>query len=273
MEPYATLTFPSLAIESPGLKQLCGELLAISAMVNGQMVGLTIAELKENTSATVVSLMVNPEYQKQGIGTRLLKYLSEFVKEEGCLRMSIQYQTPTDVDDIMSRILKRLGWQMPVPEAIHLKGSSKKLASINWHERYPLPSNYELSPWSNDFTNITKSIQDPLGKRDFINGDPIDPYISISLMYENKIVGWIIAVRIDQHTVQYHSVYVKPGHRLHGQSLHLIAASIQRLNGSKTLNAQAEIALKNIELVNLIRRKVLKNINKSVYCMQSHITL
>ena len=111
-----------------------------------------------------------------------------------------------------------------------------------------------------------------LGNNECIIGHQIDPYISIALMYQNEIVGWIIAIRVDRQTVQYHSAYVNAGHRLHGQSLHLIAASMQRLKDSGTPNAQAEISLKNIEIVKLIRRKLIKHIDESTYSMQSTFT-
>ncbi|MCX5966960.1 MAG: TIGR03032 family protein [Cyanobacteria bacterium] len=113
LAPYAALTYPSLAPGSTALQALRGELLGISAMADGVMVGLVIAERAGATAAAVVSLMVDPSWRSRGIGTRLLHHLMQFLAEEGIEALSIRYQAPCGQPISLDRILSRLGWAAP----------------------------------------------------------------------------------------------------------------------------------------------------------------
>ena len=83
LAPYAALTFPSLAPGSEGLANLAGELLAVSSMADGVMVGMAIAERQGGAGAALVSLMVQPSLRRQGIATRMVRELQHFLAQQG----------------------------------------------------------------------------------------------------------------------------------------------------------------------------------------------
>ena len=56
---YAALTFPSLVAGSSAVGKLQGELLGISTMANGEMVGLALAERQGATAAQVSLLKID----------------------------------------------------------------------------------------------------------------------------------------------------------------------------------------------------------------------
>jgi ribosomal protein S18 acetylase RimI-like enzyme len=125
------------------------------------MVGLVIAERCERCNAVLVSLMVSPEWRQQGIGTRLVAYLSQFLQKEGIQQLAVRYQAPLNGISAMSRLLKRLHWRAPKQDFLLLKGQSDQLAAINWPERFPLPDGYMILPWASNHTEASKHIDVP----------------------------------------------------------------------------------------------------------------
>jgi ribosomal protein S18 acetylase RimI-like enzyme len=91
LAPYAAVTFPSLKPGSNALARLQSELLAVSAMANGKMVGLAIAE-RQIDSGALRSLCVDPAWRRQGIGTGLLARPMRFIDQDGIGGLTLQYQ-------------------------------------------------------------------------------------------------------------------------------------------------------------------------------------
>ncbi len=74
LAPYDAMTFPSL--QARWQQQLpSGELVAVSAAVAGEMVGLAVAQVSADAKLELLSLYVLPNYRRQGIGKRLVEYL------------------------------------------------------------------------------------------------------------------------------------------------------------------------------------------------------
>jgi uncharacterized protein (TIGR03032 family) len=74
LAPYDALTFPSLQERWRG-QPPSGELVAVAAVVAGEMVGLAVAEILAEATAELLSVYVLPEYCQQGIEAMLVEYL------------------------------------------------------------------------------------------------------------------------------------------------------------------------------------------------------
>jgi protein O-GlcNAc transferase len=74
LAPYDALTFPSLQERWRG-QPPSGELVAVTAVVAGEMVGLAVAEILAEAKADLLSVYVLPEYCQQGIEAMLVEYL------------------------------------------------------------------------------------------------------------------------------------------------------------------------------------------------------
>jgi uncharacterized protein (TIGR03032 family) len=72
--PYDALTFPSLQQRWQSQPPR-GELIAVSASVAGEMIGLAVAEALPNATAELISLFVLPLYRQQGVGATLVEHL------------------------------------------------------------------------------------------------------------------------------------------------------------------------------------------------------
>ncbi len=111
--PYDALTYPSLRQRWATQPQR-GELVGISASVAGTIVGLAIAEQVTPTTATLISLLVLPEYRRQGIGTRLLRHLERQLVQSGCQQLQVEYPLTPIILVALEPLLRKLHWPVPV---------------------------------------------------------------------------------------------------------------------------------------------------------------
>ena len=117
LAPYAAMTSPSLAPGSQALGAITGELLAVSAMLAGTMVGMAIAERHGADQAMLVSLMVQPDLRHRGIATRMTAELQRFLAEQGVRAVSAQYPSGTTTANTFEPLLTRLGWTLQTSAA------------------------------------------------------------------------------------------------------------------------------------------------------------
>lgn len=72
--------------------------------VNGSVVGFSVASLKD---ASIWALFVKPEYEREGIGTKLLKLATEWLFKAGAPTISLSTEVKTRADNFY----ERLGWK------------------------------------------------------------------------------------------------------------------------------------------------------------------
>jgi|GEM_PF-199760 uncharacterized protein (TIGR03032 family) len=109
---YDALTYPSLQ-QRWQTQPPQGELLGISASVEGSIVGFAIAERTDKDTAELISLLVLPDFRKQGIGTKLLVYLEAELKQQGCQQLTLTYQSNALTGAALEPILQKLRWEAP----------------------------------------------------------------------------------------------------------------------------------------------------------------
>ncbi|WP_083862885.1 TIGR03032 family protein [Calothrix sp. PCC 7507] len=123
---YEAFTFPSLRQRWQTQPQR-GELLGTSATVAGEMVAFAVAEMLPEQTAELISLFVTPEYQQQGIATKLLQYLETALVAEGCSQIRVVYQPKESSAMALTPLLQRLGWQKLIAGTDGLERSLKLL--------------------------------------------------------------------------------------------------------------------------------------------------
>lgn len=257
LAPYAALTFPSLAAGSR-LAALKGELLGVSAMASGTMVGLAIAERRDDgTSANLTSLMVEPGHRRQGIATRLVGNLQRFLAEQGVDDLAVRYTAGQEISATFEPLLRRLGWTAPQTEFVLLQSSAERLAGMGWQTRYPLKPPYELFPWIEATTADMASARASDAAEVLLpppTAAGLEATVSLGLRHNGTLVGWLIAHRVDAATVRYSSLFVAPAHRRRGQGLALIAEGCQRQQQAGIPRAKAAIQVGNDEFLRLFLR-------------------
>ena len=263
LAPYAALTFPSLAPGSSALLRIQGELLGLSAMAAGVMVGFAIAERRADGGAQLLSLKVDPAWRRRGIGTGLLQRLMVFLARENISPFTLRYRASTEISSCFEPILARLGWSTPSTDFLLLKGFSEQLAAIDWVDRFPITAPYSVQPWSQlsepqraqaSAFDTQAELQPP------INPQGLEPAISLALLHQNNLVGLLLAHRTGASSVRYSNLFVDPAHRGRGHALALLAEAFRRQHAAAIPTARAAIDHRNTAMLRLLKRHLGKHL-------------
>ena len=260
LAPDAGLTFPPLTPNSPRLAALAGELFGLSAMADGTMVGLAIAERTANGQATLVSLMVAPAFRCQGIATRLLFNLQRFLAQQGVPEVTLRYHANAKLDRHFEPLLQRLGWVPPRAEFVLIQSSAERLASTGWNTRFPIALPYTLFPWL-EATSADLARASTLGApADLLppaSTQGLEAAVSLGLRHHGDLVGWLIAHRVNASTVRYSSYFVAPAHRSRARGLALLAEGFSRQHAAGIPRAKAAVRVGNAQAWRTFERRVL----------------
>ena len=257
LAPYASLTFPSLKPGSNALARLQGELLAVSAMANGDMVALAIAERLPNGGAALRSLCVDPAWRRQGIGTGLLARLMRFIANDGLGPLSLHYQATQLSQLALEPILRKLGWSTPQTDFVLLEGQAEQLAAVPWANTHPINEPYQVRPWrelSDQQRQQIESLGAPPALLPPSNPGQIEPTVSLALLHQGDLVGWVIAERFSNTSLRYSSLFIAQTHRRGARGPALLAAAFQRQHQAAIPLARAAIAADNHAMIRLLKR-------------------
>ena len=254
LAPYAALTYPSLAPGSAALQAVQGELWGISAAAGGALVALVIAERRGAPAAAVLSLMVHPAWRRRGIATRLLQHLMAFLAEEGLTEISIRYQAPYEQLSPLDRLLIRLGWAAPQQHFLLLAGPPEPLAALTWPERFHLPAGTRLVAWQPSYRPAAERLGAPAELQAALRSSLIEPAVSLALLAQQELVGWLLVDRTSINAVRYSSLFVAPGHRARGQALRLIVEGCRRQVSAGIPLARAAVAPQSEAMLRLVHR-------------------
>ncbi|MBG9386531.1 TIGR03032 family protein [Caenimonas aquaedulcis] len=257
LAPYAGLTFPSLAPGSRGLAALKGELMGISAMADGTMVGLALAERLGDRGARLCSLMVEPGFRRQGVATRLLLNLQRLLAENGAQEAVVHYAGNAGLAASFEPLLARLGWSAPQTGFVLVQGSAARLARTGWETRYALQPPYECFPWVEATAGDLAAAKGLAAPRDLLppaTFEGVEPSASLGLRHEGALAGWLIAHRVDAGTVRYSSLYVAPSHRGRGRGLALLAEAFIRQERAGIPLAKAAVQVGNDEFMRVLHK-------------------
>jgi uncharacterized protein (TIGR03032 family) len=255
--PYVELTFPSLAPGSSALARIQGELLGLSAMASGVMVGFAIAECHADGGAKLLSLKVDPAWRRRGIGTGLLQRLMVFLAKEGIAQLTLRYRASPEISACFEPILARLGWSPPQTDFVLLNGRSDQLASVDWADRFPITAPYSLLGWSQLSEKQraqAAALDTPPELRPLVDPQGLEPAISLALLHHNSPVGFLLAVRTGTGSVCYSSFFVAPGHRSRARALALLAEGFRRQHAAGVRTARAAIGYQNGAMLRLLKR-------------------
>jgi len=257
LAPYAALTFPSLAPSSSALARIEGELLGLSAMAAGVMVGFAIAERRADGGAQLLSLKVDPAWRRRGIGTGLLQRLMVFLAKEAITPLSLRYKASPEISACFEPILSRLGWSPPRTDFVLIEGRSDQLAAIDWSDRFPITDPYSLLPWSQlsePQRTQAAALDAPSELQPPADSQGLEPSLCLALLHHNTPVGWLLAERTGVASVRYSSLFVAPAHRGRARALALLSEGFRRQHAAAIPTARAAIDRSNTAILRLLKR-------------------
>ncbi|MDD1449161.1 TIGR03032 family protein [Dolichospermum sp. ST_sed8] len=112
LAPYDPYTFPSLQQRWQTQPQR-GELVGVSASLEGEMVGFAIGELLPNFQGELLSLFVAPIHRQQGICTQMMVFLERELLQQNAREIGVIYAPTTLTAQALEPMLQKLGWQLP----------------------------------------------------------------------------------------------------------------------------------------------------------------
>ncbi|MBD1193313.1 GNAT family N-acetyltransferase [Vulcanococcus sp. Clear-D1] len=273
LAPYAELTFPSLAPGGNAQRKLNGPLVAVCALAGEQMVGLAIAECKQTGSAQVVSLKVQPDWRGRGVGSLLMKSLMRCLHLEGMRDIHIRYQSTTESEGAIESLLLRLGWSKPHDTFLLLEGLAERLATIPWADNYPITQPYRLATWQPQYTGDASKLNAPSTLLASTTSPNLDPNISLALLHNEQLVGWVLVDRTTPTQVRYSSLFVAPEHRGRARGLALLASAFRRQGELGPPVARAGVAPESGSMIRLAQRHLRPYLQSISRARQSEILL
>ncbi|MCF2145974.1 TIGR03032 family protein [Desmonostoc muscorum LEGE 12446] len=214
---YNHLTYPSLQ-KRWQTQPPQGELIGLSASLDGAIVGFAISERLNPQQAEIISLFVLPEYRCQGIGRRLVAYLERELAQQGCVEIILSYSTNTLTNVALEPLLQKLHWQPPQINLVLGKTATEKIAPAPWLNKYPLPPAFEVFPWLDAGLSLPPNVE----------AHRLEPLNSLGLRYRGEVIGWVLTHRVAPDTIRYTTVSIAQAFEKRGRGVSLLAEAIRR---------------------------------------------
>jgi GNAT superfamily N-acetyltransferase len=273
---YKHLTYPWLQERLNKLLPSNLTNIAIGVLIQGQPVGLVLAEYSINQNqANILSLIVAKEHRQRGLGTALLIQIEEILKGYGCQQLNLLY-TLNLATPILERMLKQQNW---TPGSFYSLQCLTKRATINqapFLHGYTLPPKFTIFPW----VELTAQERAKIEQRDEglnyadelspFKEDQVEALSSVGLRYREEVVGWSIVQRVMPNCVTYKALYVKPEFRSLAIGVYLLAASINlQLTDDKVTEAMFIVLTENLAMMRFVNRRLAPYLTAINSCWKS----
>ncbi|HUR53373.1 MAG TPA: GNAT family N-acetyltransferase [Gemmataceae bacterium] len=217
--PFAAMTYPYYA---PDLLAASadGPVVAVGATDDDRRpCGLALAKVT-GTDAALLSVLVQPDRRRAGLGTELVRAVEERVRERGAAELSGIYPLGKDATPAVERVLTKCGWGEAVPRmGLFTFGPviPPGFLELSWVVESPLPEGFAVAPWGELTDAQRKGISEfvkadglPAFADPFACPDEIDPRYSLVLTLAGRIVGWLIVHRVSPTAVRVAVLYADP---------------------------------------------------------------
>jgi GNAT superfamily N-acetyltransferase len=235
-----------------------------------QMLGLILADHKNNEYSELFSFYVVPGQRNKGIGTQLLSLLETALREQGIKWIQSRYRSDWPGKPVIEKMLISANWEKPFLMRWIIEFDMSKFDQARWPDS-KLPSDYSLFPWNELTASDRDEIDILLRKKEFPR--EFDPYQhaqkiflpgSSGLRYRGKIIGWNIVYSLKADTLEYNNLFIREDFRKLGHALSLLHQSFgiqDRLKIPKAtwvINADNKTVMKFTEHIGgwILSRKV-----------------
>ena len=188
---------------------------------NKEIVGVSLADSDTaKPFSEIISLYVRPDYQNQGIGSKLLEMMGKacLAKEHNEVRMF--YRSNWNTRKKVEHILDKLGWAKPEIIMEIFKSHIREFAKVKWPVLTSLPDGYSITLW----VDLTEEDQQVIASH--MQQEKTDPYLSplsntrnieksnsLILRYKGNPVGWLVSYRNGMDSLEYNNLHIFKAHR------------------------------------------------------------
>lgn len=212
---------------------------AIGALSGGRPAGLAIGELPSDGAQPpeLLSLFVDPDCRRGGIGTALVGAVEQEVARLGHAEIATVYMTGKPGILHLERILAVRGWEEPQTRMVSVRFTMEVLQAAPWLSRYRLGPEYEIFSWCDLRGEEREELIDSQQKLHWIAHDlqpwdyeksGYDEATSVGVRYKGKVVGWVINHRLSEDTLRYTCSFIHKSLGRLGRILPLYGESFRR---------------------------------------------
>ncbi len=226
--------------------------------------GLIVAFVsRHHRLAKIVSWYVIPEHAGRGLGQQLIAGLEAWCLSQGIENMTLELRDSNASYPVASHILQKQGWNQQQPLVHRFKVAAETLRNLEWDRYRRKPSGLEVTPWKSisnrQYTELLERWRhDDQFRRELLplSGEKgIDKALSLGLCQREKVIGWLMAVRIRSDLIEYSSLYVEPEYRSSGATIMLLGESFLRLADSRIENVIFQVKVENDLMLRFVRKR------------------
>ncbi len=239
--------------------------LPIAAIGEGQPLGFGLAKCSPGSAlGDVLSLFVEPNYQRRGIGAKLLELLETGLAAVGCREARIGYFSPAPSLSAVERILEKRGWGPPKVRMLSVEIGSAIAREASWVQNVRTPAGFEIFSWNELLLRdhraleaIRETAPDTLWP--FREDVRPDPTCSVGLRRNGEVIGWMIVHWAGGHRLVFASLFVRAPWRRSALNLALLTEAIRRAYAhyGEAATALVEVQIENAPMRRLLERKLL----------------
>lgn len=228
-------SFLEMAQQQP-LSDSVNDLIAIGAYWDGKPCGLLVLSYVDVlTKGEVEQLFVDKAFRGRGVGSTLLQFSSDYLKELGCKTFVLLFSDDIEGKESLEHILERQGWRKP---SLYITRYHFHCPSFrpDWlYEPHPLPPEITMHDWS-ELTQDEKELIDHQVEQGVFSyslypfSRKTEPELSTSvfLRTEGKVIGWSACHLEKPDTLTYTALYLHRAHRGARVGIVIAAESVLR---------------------------------------------
>lgn len=218
LEKYNQITFPKInwqRLSSIGIKTV----VVSEISHDNRVIATCICAPISNESIQLLSFYVEKSYRSLGIGTHLLKSVCHYIESSPFSSVHLDYKTFWSSNQAWEKILKKTGWEIQDKNLQYIKADNL----LDWKTSKFI--DYSINIPSSEFIEIDKTKLTALDnwlslcQIDYVPSDVLPSKhlasnlcssLSLLLLIDKQIAGWLICDQISDNTVQIGSLYVLP---------------------------------------------------------------
>ena len=209
-----------------------GGRLTLAAELGEETIGMVSAEV-EAECMHLEALLVRPAHRGHGYAHAMLAELLSLGRTFGVRAVDVTYDGHRDHVDEVEAVLRRAGFEWPLPGMIACRGLVAEMLTAPW-TRAKLPRDVTAFPWaelSEAESQRLGSIRGPgawypdsLGP---FPDEAIEPLNSFGIRRAGEVIGWLLTSRAAPDDICYGRLFVRPDRRSGMTGVALLAHGIR----------------------------------------------
>jgi uncharacterized protein (TIGR03032 family) len=213
----------------------------------------------DGDSAELMSLVVAPEWRRQGVAAALLARVGALLREQGVKYLDAVWHSNWEAAPAIESMLRKDAWLSPQHRMITHRCSLK----FPWIEReYRLPPGCELFPWSELRPEEAAELRERESRGEFTAfltpfqcEDRIAADLSRGIRQDGRVVGWVVVHEQSRESVQVSCLFVFPEHRNPNLPLAMMADACRALRATGKPCFTYQVEAKNERVIAFLRRR------------------